>query len=124
MSKIVKVAGPLPTSTLAAGHAAADALLGSAHPTVSGLRRWMLGDDFTALKVLSDELGICVAVLRSDEGRDDMRAQASDRLRRLARRYRSDVAYGGVETGSIDDTALRMPDAYGRGAQEDQALAA
>jgi len=124
MNKIVTVSRPLPTSTLAAGHAAADALLGSAHPTVSGLRRWMLGDDLTALKVLSDDLGICVAILRSDESRDDMRVQASDRLRRLARRYRSDVACGGVETGSIDDSALRSPDAYGRGVQEDQALAA
>lgn len=124
MSKIVTVSRPLPTSTLIAGHAAAHALLTSAHPTASGLRRWMLGDDFTALKVLSDELGICVGILSADEGRSDMRLQASDRLRRLARRFRSDSACGGVETGSIDDSALRSPESYGRGMQEEQALAA
>lgn len=124
MSKIVKVSGPLPTATLAAGHAVADALLNTPHPTVPGLRRWMLGDDLTALKVLSDELGICVRVLGADESRGDMRVQASDRLRRLARRYRMDASCGGVELGSMDDGALRSPDAYGRSVQEDQALAA
>lgn len=124
MSKIVTVSGPLPTATLAAGHVVASTLLGSAHSTVPGLQRWMLGDDLTALTVLSDELGICVAVLQQDETRQDMRVQASDRLRRLARRYRLDSSCGGVEIGSLDDSALRSPDAYVRTMQEDQALAA
>lgn len=124
MSKIVTVSGPLPTATLVAGHAAAAALLSASHPTVPGLRRWMLGDDFVAIKNLSDDLGIFASILQDDESRDDLRVQATDRLRRLARRYRLDSACGGVETGSIDDAALRGPDAYGRTVQEDQALAA
>ncbi len=124
MSKIVTVSGPLPTSTLVAGHAAAAALLDAPHPTISGLRRWMLGDDFVAIKNLSDDLGIFASVLQEDETRQDIRVQATDRLRRLARRYRLDSSCGGVELGSIDDAALRGPDAYGRSIQDEQALAA
>lgn len=124
MSKIVAVSGPLPLATLIAGHAAADALLNTPHPTVPGLNRWMLGDDHVPLKVLSDDLGLLISALRSDETRTDLRKQASDRLRRLARRYRTDATYGGVEMGSIDDTALCTPDAYERTMQEDRALAA
>ena len=124
MSKIVPVSGPLPTATLVAGHAVADALLNTPHSSIPGLRRWMLGDDYVALKTMSDEIGTCASILQRDETRDDLRVQATDRLRRLARRYRMDLACGGIEVGSIDDAALRGPDAYGRAAQEDQALAA
>ncbi|MFZ3482040.1 hypothetical protein [Sphingomonas sp. 3-13AW] len=123
MSKIVETSSRLSLETLAAAHSVADAMLTTDHPTIPGLRRWMLGDDYVALKALSDDLGLYVAALRLDQTRDDVHQLATASLRGLSRRYSADASHGAVEKGSIPDLALRNPDAYDH-QQGDTALAA
>jgi hypothetical protein len=113
MSNVVTVNGPLSVSALAAAHAAADAVL----------PRWLLGDDATAMRTLCDELGFEVAVLERYGPREDLARMATDRVRRISQRYRRDLGYGAIDVGSIDDSALRSPDAHQSPAR-DVALAA